>query len=65
MNRYGKAALAALGLLMFFLGMVVLLGLVPAGSWPGSVLRAVGFGPLMAAALVWDGYISKTFRRKL
>ncbi|MBO1414411.1 hypothetical protein [Streptomyces sp. FH025] len=64
MNRYGKAALATLGLLLLCLGAFVLLGLSPASSWAGSVLRTFGLALLTAAALLWGGYIAKTFRRK-
>ncbi|MFJ8473219.1 hypothetical protein [Kitasatospora sp. NPDC094011] len=63
-NRYAKAALATLGLLLLCALAFVLLGLLPAGSGGGSVLRLLGGAVLVGAALVWGSYVSRLLRSR-
>ncbi|MBV2151541.1 hypothetical protein [Kitasatospora sp. SUK 42] len=62
-NRALKAALATLGLLLSAVCVFVLLGLVPANTELGSMLRAGGGGLLSGVTLAWGAYLVRTFRR--
>ncbi|WP_316527198.1 hypothetical protein [Kitasatospora brasiliensis] len=60
----GRAVLATLGLLLVAVVVFVLLGMVPADSDLGSVLRAAGGSLLAGLTLAWAGYLRRSLRRR-
>ncbi|GHF51812.1 hypothetical protein GCM10018790_32150 [Kitasatospora xanthocidica] len=56
--------LATLGLVLVAAGVFALLGLVPADSGGGSVLRTAGGGLLAGLTLAWGAYLGRSLRRR-